>query len=243
MSAMIWAIDHRPDDHQAEGDVMRSFVVRDDHPPGSGYADYCALHTIWTGYKNHQGSPPAIVGFFGYRKYLYLTHNLVLLSIQAAHNPGWFHVTKPDFDILRAAMTTWSSSAVEEALEDYHILQAQPFYIDVPMIGDFAMSRSTRDAVVLANLFKKYRLVSDKQIYPYLFIMRWELFDFMMDDLDMYRREIEADIEALDSTDVAYKTRPMAYIMERLYTGWLESYHKMRTIKMRTAPLMHCWDM
>ena len=41
-----------------------------------------------------------------------------------------------------------------------------------------------------------------------------------------------------DSTNEEYKKRPMAYVMERVYSLWLEN----SGLAIKEVPLLHCWE-
>lgn len=234
MNLKIYVIDHRHTDFQPEGPIIRSWGVEEDDLPGPRYADFCALYEVWQ--KPIQSD---LIGFFGYRKYLGGPVNIV--GVEPAHAPNWYKMPKEAFDIYREAFQFGlPANPIKYLLAQYDILQAAPFPIEHSIFRDFAYTRSMHDASVLNEVLGRhnYTLVGRK-IFPYLFITRWPVFDRMMREMEPIRLEVDPLITAEDSTDGAYTKRPMAYVMERVYSTWLQASN----LSIKEMPLIHCWEM
>jgi len=230
----IWVIDHRDGDAQLRGDIIAPYMIYGYEDPGPRYADFCALYGAWTGYLGI-GSPPEHIGFFGYRKYLCPpNHNKYWAP---AHAPNWYQCAKKDFDEYRDFMATWDGGDIKRLLAQYDILQAAPFPLNENIYTDFADSRSREDAASLRGALPDSW--TSRRIYPYLFITRWSVFDRMMREMEPYRQRLEPLCTGADSISFAYIKRPMAYVMERVYSLWLEN----SGLSIKEVPLLHCWEM
>lgn len=230
----IYVVDHRDHDLQPPGDIIRPWVVGPEDVPGARYADFCALYGVWQAF---QAGSPGIIGFFGYRKYLCpLNKELDVDWIKPAHAPDWYQCPKGDFDIYRDFMAEWDGADIKRLLAQYDILQAAPFPLDREIWADFEKSRSYHDALLCNHIVPS---MGTTKIYPYLFITRWSVFDRMMRELEPLRLKLDPLITAEDSDNDEYKKRPMAYVMERVYSLWLEN----SGLDIGEMPLLHCWEM
>lgn len=235
---------------QPVGPIIQRYMVHPEEAPGERYADYCALYGTWRTW-NGRSIPPEMVGFFGYRKYLApipLDHTEDWLK--PAHAPNWWQCSKEDFDEYRTALAedrdTYGgaciSNEIKRLLAQYDILQAAPFPLtDGDIIQDFIHSRSRHDAgeLMRVGIESKLYLKPLYKIHQYHFITRWSVFDRMMREMEIIRKELDLHITAEDATDAAYKQRPMAYIMERVYSFWLAN----SGLSVKEVPVLHCWDM
>lgn len=236
----LWVADHRDHDWQPDGEIIKVWKLDPDEPPGERYADFRALYTYWAFCHAH-GEWPEIVGFFGYRKYLCpIDGDLVPEWVLPAHAPDWWWCYKEDFDDYRQWLVDWDGADIKRLLAQYDILQAPPFPLTEGIWTDFARSRSHEDAQHCKNVMSdRFEHFTDTKIYPYIFITRWSVFDRMMRELEPVRKELDPLITAADSVNSDYTKRPMAYVMERLYSLWLEA----SDLSIRTMPLLHCWEM
>jgi len=228
----IWVIDHRKDDHQPYGSIIDAWQVDDDAPPGPRYADYCALYGVWGAFTD---DPPTYVGFMGYRKYLVLPDMKFPADTVPAHAPGWWKCSLGSFNVFREEYAKNDGAALLSLLAQYDVLVAPPFPLDCSIYEDFARSRSRQDAWMLQRVCTPW---DANQIYPYLFMTRWEVFNRAMRDLEAMRVELNDDCTAEDSEDDEYQRRPMAYVMERAWSLWLEH----SGLSIHTLPLLHCWE-
>lgn len=200
------------------------------------YADFRVLDAKW---RYHTGPPPAFIGFFGYRKYLGVP-GLPIVNPEPAHALGWFNLTKENFNYYRDQWAKYDGAPLLPLLATYDIITAPPFPLGINLITDFAQSRSDHDADMLRDTLRDYGWVSSSMhINAYIFITRWEVFNRFMEEVEDLRRDLYAKITAEDSKDKAYTERPMAYIMERLFSLWLEQSGLSAT----TLPLLHCWEL
>lgn len=241
----IIVIDHleRKGSRQSAGKVIQNYLVYPADLPGPRYADYCALYRIWTFYRSN-GNEPEMIGFFGYRKYLLAGSNSLDWedpNIAPAHAPNWYKCSPKIFDFHREQLSRSDGADIKALLTQHDILQATPFPLNESICEDFARSRSEHDEKrfwnVVADRFTRLHTV--RRIHPYLFITRWAVFDRMMRELEPIRQELDPLITAEDSADAAYKQRPMAYVMERVYSLWLEN----SCLDIHHVPLLHCWDL
>lgn len=234
MNIELWVIDHRDHDWQPAGDIIRHCHINGNNK----YADFQALQRIWA----VPPYTPGIVGFFGYRKYLLpVDSNENVGWIKPDHAPGWYFCDKPHFDVYRYWLSKYDGKDIIKTLAMCDILIAPPFPLtrSRDIISDFAESRSMKDAITLSNAMRKMNWRPTKVIYPYLFISRWEVFDRFMRETEEIRADLEADIEASDSGNYAYARRPMAYVMERIFSLWFEH----AGLEYIEVPLLHCWEM
>lgn len=234
----IWAIDHRVEGHQPEGKIIKPWVLLSVERDGR-YADFCALRGVWDKYQDDE--PPEIIGFFTHRKYLLppMERRPVLL-VEPAHAPLWYQTSADQFNQYRQWWAKWDGAELLPWLASYDILQAAPFPLSGNIITDFGRSRSARDADALRDTLRKHgRSTNSYKIYSYIFITRWSVFDRMMRETEPLRKELHEFCQAADSDNEEYKKRPMAYVMERVYSLWLE--HSGLAIK--EMPLLHCWEM
>lgn len=235
-SLQICVIDHRDHDYQPVGRIIRPWLWVPGLDPGTEYADFCALYEIW----KRPGPPPDIIGFFGYRKYLMPSDNRGIDGIRPAHAPNWYECDRELFDNYRDYLSGHDGSDIKTLLAQYDILQAAPFPLRVSICEDFATSRSKRDEKLLWDTacahFAKVHTVH--KIYPYLFITRWSVFDRMMREMEPLRLELHDKCVGADSANEEYKKRPMAYVMERIYSLWLEN----SGLSTKEMPLLHCWE-
>jgi hypothetical protein len=232
MTIEVWVIDHRDHDLQPKGRIIKPFVTRAGDKPGSEYADYCALYNVW----HIDTKPPDIVGFFGYRKYLYPIDEQDYDWATPAHAPGWYCCGRRDFDDYRNWLAQWDGADITRLLESYDMLVAQPFPIPVDIWEDFAKSRSEIDALTCYEIMPVEPMPA--LIFPYLFITPWPVFDRLMHELELIRLQLHGRCKGEDSYNSEYKKRPMAYVMERAFTYWL----KQSKLHYRTIPLLHCWE-
>jgi len=236
----IFVIDHRDADAQRPGEIISPYMIYGFERPGSEYADFCALYEVWLGYTQ-LGTPPEIIGFFGYRKYLApIPFDHGEDWIKPAHAPDWYQCSKEDFDEYRQMMAEFDGSDIKRLLAQYDILQAPPFPVD-NLFNDFTRSRSRHDSHLLWDAACAYfaNVHPANKIYPYLFITRWSVFDRMMREMEPLRLELHGHTVGADSTNEEYIKRPMAYVMERVYSLWLEN----SGLSIREVPLLHCWEM
>jgi len=233
----ICVIDHRDHDHQPAGSIIDTWYWKPGMPPGTEYADYCAL---WERWEHHNRYPPEdtpeINGFFGYRKYIVFDP---IEGAERAHAPNWWQCSEEAFDGYRDWLAGWDGAEIKRLLAIYDILQAAPFPLTCGILNDFAVSRSRNDATTIGQAFLRAGIsVRRHQIYPYLFITRWSVFDRMMREIEPIRLELHGKCRGEDSTNEEYKKRPMAYVMERVYSLWLEN----SGLSIKEMPLLHCWE-
>lgn len=236
MNIELWVIDHRDgSDYQQPGAIINVWPVLPADEPGERYADFCALHGLWES-VGVTDDPPDIVGFFGYRKYLVFD---AIDGATPAHAPNWWNCSREQFDQYRRWLTKWDGAEIKRLLAQHDVLQAAPFPVP-SLLADFTISRSAHDADALCKVLGRHNISTMAQrIYQYHFITRWSVFDRMMRELDPIRQELDELVTAEDSTNKAYKERPMAYVMERTYSLWLEN----SGLDVKEMPVLHCWDM
>ena len=236
----IFVIDHRDGDAQPYGEIIEPRYVEGpsvdpDFNLGPEYTDYNALWEIW-----HLQEPPDIVGFFGYRKYLLGPLADPTGWTWPAHAPHWLSCSKEHFYEYRRSLVHWDGSELLPLLAQHDIIQAPPFPLDVPWLTDFARSRSREDAHTICDVLIDHCLPETaRRIYPYLFITRWSVFDRMMREIEPLRLKLHGKCVGADSNNADYKKRPMAYVMERVYSLWLEN----SGLSIKELPLLHCWEM
>ncbi len=240
MNINIWVIDHRFGlDRQDAGKIITIWPITDEDSLGPRYADFNALHEVWQ-YEVENLNPPSIVGFFGYRKYLWSRMWHHIPSVVHSYAPEWYQADPLQFDAYRQFLSEWDGDALKPLLAQHDILQAPPFPLNVNMITDLALTRSEHDADVLRDTMRKHGWYGNSgRIYPYLFITRWAVFDRMMREVEPLRLELDQRIMPYDSTNPEYEKRPMAYIMERLYSEWLQK----SKLDIKEIPLLHCWEL
>jgi len=236
---LINVIDHRDGDQQPRGEIIQPYMVYGYEEPGRKYADFCALFNNWIGWSQH-GDPPEIIGFFGYRKYMVFDP---IKGATSAHAPNWWQCNRNAFDEYRVWLALWDGGEIKRLLAQYDILQAQHYPLGPKMsiCEDFAVSRSKHDEELLYNAACAYfaKVHTVHKIYPYLFITRWSVFDRMMREIEPLRQELHGKCVGVDSRDEEYKKRPMAYVMERVYSLWLEN----SGLSIKEMPFLHCWEM
>ena len=233
MAISLWVIDYRDGDYQPHGKIIQPWIVHEDEPPGPRYADYCALYNVWGVFTDE---PPEVVGFFGYRKYLVPPDMALPAGTAPAHAPGWWQCGAPAFDRFREDYAHNDGAAFLPLLATHDILVAPPFPLNGDSVwSDFAKSRSPHDAAACASIVP---WSTSEQIYPYLFITRWPVFNRAMREMEPLRIALDHPCIAQDSKDAAYSERPMAYVMERVWSLWLE--HSGLSVK--HLPLLHCWE-
>jgi hypothetical protein len=239
MNIHLWVIDHRGSYAQVKGKVIIPWRVFPDDIPGPRYADFTALYEVWRQAQLFK-RPIDIVGFMGYRKYFIFPEAEIDVlqdtEITPAHNKGWYQCPLVTFDYYRRWLANWDGAGILPLLATHDIITAPPYQLNESVWDDFATSRSSLDAHVLHYLYPDG---GSRKITPYLFITRWSVFDRMMEELEPYRKVLDTVITAKDSRDEAYKKRPMAYVMERLFSIWLEQ-SGLSTYEM---PLLHCWEL
>ena len=226
-------VDHREDDYQCPGKIIAP-LLHYEQPLGPRYADFNALYSIWRD-KYRIGPPADIVGFMGYRKYFMFPNN-VLVHTAPDHAPGWYKCSRVVFNYYRHWWAEWDGAEILPILAQHDIIVTPPFPLPVDIFTDFAASRSVHDAEML---HKALPGVLSKQITPYLFITRWSVFDRMMNQLEEARLFLDPLITAEDSVNEEYKKRPMAYVMERVFSLWLED----SDLSTYTLPILNCWEL
>lgn len=237
----IIVIDHRGYDYPPLSNLLSVWEVRPGDPPGDSYADFTALYGAWTKILE----PPLFIGFFGYRKYL-LPHDVGgkydrvrTWAEPINYNPGWWQCKEDAFNDFREWLAESNGADYLRLLGQYDILKAPPYRLTKgDIVSDFAYSRSMADAVHLGNAMYKMGWRPTKQIHPYLFITRWEVFDRFMRETDEIRKALESQIATLDATSYHYKHRPMAYVMERIFSLWYDHSN----LTACELPLLHCWE-
>lgn len=233
----ILAIDHRFEDLQPKGLIVNPFIVTSVACLGPRYADYNALYSVWR--SSYLVQPPDIIGFMGYRKYFLFSGGLQdydYAHIVPGHAPDWYNCPRIVFDPYRRWWADWDGAQLLPLLATHDIIVTPPFPLPVDIIADFAASRSVDDAAAL------YRIMPDilsTGITPYLFITRWSVFNRLMEELEPLRRELDPLITAADSSNKEYKLRPMAYVMERVFSLWLEQ----SGLATFTLPILNCWEL
>lgn len=221
----IWVMDHRDADNQVEGSIIH---LRKLVPPidARGYADFRAHMGVWADHCV-SNDPPDIVGFFGYRKYLWTPEWFDIAvggpGSSNRHAPEWLAASPQVFDKYREFLTTWDGAGIEKELVLCDILQASPYYLEQNTIDDFSNSGSANDSAALLEVMMKYGLYegAPHKIYPYILITRWSVFDRMMREIEPMRLELHDRCKGLDTDNRAYKARVMNYVMERVYPAWL----------------------
>lgn len=237
----IYAIDHRQDPQlwQKPGPVIEPWIVQPGDEPGDRYADHTAVYGAWKAYCQ-AGFQPEHIGFFGYRKYLVPPH--IEVTCRPEHNQLWYECSKESFDRHREFWSEYDGGGFLPLLATYDMLVAAPFNLGSEgLIEDFKRSRSVQDGNELArSIIWPVPYNGDTQkIYPTIYITRWSVFDRMMRELDPLRQQLDELVTARDSVNPEYTKRPMAYIMERLFSMWIEQ----SGLALAELPLLHCWEM
>jgi hypothetical protein len=260
----IWVVDHRGVDSTSPNALAqeRNRIDREnnDFPQRPGpiidvwnprlrgmyneryYADYNGFSGPW--YAAKAGGweyIPDLIGFFGYRKYLWMPQWFPLTPApHCVHAPGWVHVSKRDFDEYRGWLSEWKGSQIKELLRHYDILQAAPYiYADGNSVDDFVKHcGSPTSGQALVDVLKKHKLYDPtwRHNYPnFLMVTHWEVYDWMMREIDPIMRELD-EYHGEDSNDVNYTERPNLYYLERIYPLWL----KASCLKFLEVPMLHC---
>jgi hypothetical protein len=199
------------------------------------YADYNAFSGPWLyDFKTD------IIGFFGYRKYLWRPEWFPLEpKSHCDHAPGWVHVSKPDFDAYRRFLQTWDWAPVRELLKTYDLIQAAPYIYSNDSITDFVQHcGSPTSGKALLAAVRKHGLYPPawNLNYPnFLMITRWEVYDHMMREIHPIMMELD-EFKGEDSADVHYTERPNLYYLERIYPLWLRK----SGLRFIEAPMLHC---
>jgi len=238
----ILVCDHveREGARQPVGPVIRPWVCQVNEPPGQAYADFRALYNTW----QHGGDD--FVGFMGYRKYI-LFPGFEWVYTEPSHVPTWRNASRQHFDNYRAALSEWDGASILPLLATHDIIVTPPFQLpklpgesQSTLMDDFAASRSSHDARVLAAALRA-RNVSPAscQIYPYIFVTRWSVFNRFMEFAWPLAQELEPLCKGADSVNPDYKRRPMAYVLERAFSLWLENSGLSRV----ELPIVNCWEL
>lgn len=229
----IFVCDHveREGTRQPFGAVVCPWTCRPEDDPGPTYADFRALYNVW-----RQGKGD-IIGFMGYRKYIWFEDFHV--SVAPNRTEGWWNVTPGCFNEYRDALSHWHGASLLPQLATHDIIVTPPFRVD-SIIDDFGRSRSRQDASTLrAALADRGIDMASDRIYPYIFVTRWSVFDRFMKFAWSLAQELEPLCKGEDSTNEAYKRRPMAYVLERAFSSWLENSGLSRL----ELPIVNCWEL
>ena len=223
------------DDRQPIGSIIAPFVCELDDPPGQDYADFRALYNVWL-----RGDGD-IVGFMGCRKYIYFDHLFAGL-IRQGHSDNWLDCDKESFYAYREELAKWDGAQILPLMATHDMIVTPPF--DVSRNGDimmdFAVSRSHKDAHALTQVLRSRGVYTvSKKVYPYIFITRWSVFDRFMKFAWSIAQELEPLCKGVDSTNDAYKSRPMAYVLERAFSLWLEG----SGLSYIELPIVNCWEL
>lgn len=250
----IFVVDHRgvdrPGGHNAPTDVQPyGNIIKVWNPRLNGsldesrYADYVAFHGAWMSLRLH---PPDMIGFFGYRKYLWSPSWYPLWpKAHCEHAPGWVHVSRGAFDAYREYLSTWDGAEIKKQLEYCDLIQSAP-YIYPPQFGglvnDFVLHCGSEIAGnALVEAVKKHDLYDHtvNQNWPnFLMITHWSIFHCMMREIHPIMQELDW-YKGDDSTNESYKERPNLYFLERIYPLWLAK----SGLHFVEVPLLHCREM
>ena len=248
MKLDIWVVDHRgitregghneAADPQAEGDIIKVWNVRERESVFDEryYADFGGFHDV----SQHYDTPPDLIGFFGYRKYLWKPEWLPLQTApHCDHAPGWLHASKQQFNVYRSFLMIWEGDEIKEQLQHCDIIQSAPYIYPHSGIEDFVRYCGSASAgKALLEVTKRHGWYDDtvRQNWPnFLMITHWPIYKQMVDEITPLMLEM-FDHRGMDSTNAAYLERPMIYILERLYPLWL----KKSGYKVEEVPLLHC---
>lgn len=222
------------DDRQPIGPVIMPFIAEPDDSPGQAYADFRALYNTW------QQGEGDIVGFFGYRKYIYFDKLFAGITYEG-HSERWLDCDEESFYAYREELAKWDGAEILPLLATHDIIVTPPFDVsrNGGIMADFAGSRSPKDASALTKALgnRGVYTISNK-IYPYIFITRWSVFDRFMKFAWPLAQELEPLCKGNDSTNETYKKRPMAYVLERAFSLWLEG-SGLSSIEL---PIVNCWE-
>ena len=231
----IFVCDHveREGTRQPSGAVVCPWVCRPEDDPGQAYADFRSLYNVW-----RQGNGD-IIGFMGYRKYIRFPGFCVPATPHAVY--GWLNTESKHFNEYRTALSKWDGASILPLLATHDIIVTPPFLLyDKPVLEDFAISRSQRDATTLRYALAQRAIEPfSGKIYPYIFVTRWSVFDRFMKFAWPLAQELEPHCKGVDSTNEAYKRRPMSYVLERAFSLWLES----SGLSYTELPIVNCWEL
>lgn len=241
MSDKIVVCDHYPNPipRQPAGEIVGTYVqglANCTSEMGPAYADFNALEWVWS---TAQPDPRyERIGFFGRRKYI-----LFQPAYDYDRTPwgplGWYDASRQHFDEYRNWLANWNGAELKPLLAKHDILVTPPWKVE-DVILDFADSRSRTDAASLDHALYKAKINTfSTNIYPYIFITRWSVFNRFMKFAVPFAKNLEPWCKGVDSKNEAYKKRPMAYVMERAFSLWLES----ADLDMKVMPILNCWDM
>ena len=237
MSDKIIVCDHKENavPRQPPGDIVGTFIAggigEPELPPI--YADFAALDWCWRKLSHER------IGFFGRRKYILFQEGPVEYKRTDWGPLGWYDATYREFDEYRNWLANWDGQQMKEELAQTDIIVTPPWRVD-DLMNDFGRSRSMADAGVLGRTLYDHGVnTTSTRIYPYIFATRWSVFDRFMKFAVPFAKEIEPYITADDSTNEAYKKRPMAYVLERAFSLWLEN----SGLNARIMPILNCWEM
>lgn len=219
---------------QPEGPVISAWICGPDEDPGQAYADFRVLYQTWRlGFDG-------IVGFMGVRKYPVFPGFEV--KSEPSHIPKWLNASPQHFDVYRGALAKWDGASLLPLLAMHDMIVTPPFdcHANGGIMMDFAASRSHNDAFELERVLHRRGIytVSNK-IYPYIFVTRWSVFDRFMRFAWSVARELESLCKGEDSINEAYKKRPMAYVLERAFSLWLEN----SGLSFTELPIVNCWEL
>lgn len=215
------------------GTYVQGFAL---HEMGPTYADFNALEYTWVSGQKYER-----IGFFGRRKYLLYEGSDVPKAPTPWGPEGWFDATAPAFDRYRNWLAEWDGAEMRQELAMFDVVVTPPWRLgETELMRDFATSRSVHDAAVLNHALRARGVDTFSQkIYPYIFITRWSVFDRFMQFAMPLARQLEPHCKGEDSTNEAYKQRPMAYVLERAFSLWLEKSGLSFTVR----PILNCWEM
>ena len=181
-----------------------------------------------------------IVGFMGVRKYPLFPGFEV--KTEPSHAPDWRDASPQHFDVYRNALTKWDGASLLPLLATHDMIVTVPYDCsrNGDILMDFATSRSHKDALALRKaLMHRGVYPISKKIYPYIFVTRWSVFDRFMQFAWPLAQELEPLCKGEDSTNDAYKKRPMAYVLERAFSLWLEG----SGLSFTELPVINCWEL
>jgi hypothetical protein len=251
MKLDIWVVDHRgidrSDGHneaadpQPEGDIIKVWNVREHHSSFDEryYADWGAFYDV----SQHYLAPPDYVGFFGYRKYLWMPRWFHAFDPppHCDHAPGWVHVSKIHFDIYRFWLSKWDGEPIKEMLKQYDIIQSAPYYYETDGVEDFRRHSGSRaDGFALEEVTRRHGWYNPDvyQNWPnFLMITHWPIYTQMVADITPLMLELNERRSGEGSS--GYLARPMIYMLERLYPLWLTK----SKYNFLEVPLLHCREM
>jgi hypothetical protein len=233
----IYAIDHaeRHGTWQSPGPVIYPWICQPEEEPGQPYADFRALYSVW------KRRPSEIVGFMGYRKYM-LFDPFILENITLERIDRWWRIPRVEFDVYRDGLSKWDGQSLLPLLATHDIIVTPPWPLAraLPILHDFGMSRSWNDAAALGRALDKRGIEKvSERIYPYIFVTRWSVFNRFMEFAWPLAQELEPLCKGDDSCNYAYKRRPMAYVLERAFSLWLEN----SGLSWIELPLVTCWEL